>query len=269
MRALNWSNDNDDRRITIPNHEPPARLAPLGLPRRVGACLFDLDGVLTDTASVHRHAWKTMFDAFLAATDPAQRPFDDDDYRAYVDGKTRDLGVLSFLTSRGIELPDGGAEDGPDAATVHGLANRKNAAFQQLLHTDGVTVFEGSRRYLQVVRDAGVAIGVVSSSANAADVLDLAGLTPFVDCRVDGVTIRTEGMPGKPAPDSFLRAAEILGVTADEAAVFEDAIAGVQAGRAGQFAVVVGVDRVGDPDALREHGADLVVADLDELLAPC
>lgn len=210
-----------------------------------------------------------MFDEFLASLGPGHRPFDDADYRAFVDGKTRDLGVLSFLTSRGLELPAGSAEDGPEATTVHGLANRKNAAFQRLLHTDGVTVFDGSRRYLRAVRDAGVAIAVVSSSANAADVLELAGLTEFVDCRVDGVTIRTEGMPGKPAPDSFLRAAELLRVSAADAAVFEDALAGVQAGRAGRFAVVVGVDRVGDPESLRRAGADIVVADLDELLTRC
>lgn len=215
---------------------------------------------------MHHKAWKTMFDEFLLSVDTGQRPFDDADYRAYVDGKTRDRGVLSFLTSRGLTLPGGAADDGPDAVTVHGLANRKNVVFQRLLRSDGVTVFEGSRRYLRAVRDAGVAIGVVSSSANAAAVLDLAELTRFVDCRVDGVTIRTEGMPGKPAPDSFLRAAELLGVAAVDAAVFEDAIAGVQAARAGGFGIVVGVDRIGDPEALRENGADLVVADLAELL---
>ena len=238
----------------------------LGLPDTTRACLFDLDGVLTDTASVHEKAWKEMFDDFLSHRD-GQKAFSDEDYRQYVDGKTRDDGVRSFLAGRGIELPEGGADDGPDAETVHGLANRKNELFQRRLHTDGVTVFEGSLRYLQAVADAGLAIAVVSSSANTREVLDVADLAKFVRCRVDGLTIRAEHLAGKPAPDSYLRAAQLLGVDPDAAAVFEDAISGVQAGRAGGFGAVVGVDRTGDPEALRRNGADIVVADLAELMA--
>jgi beta-phosphoglucomutase family hydrolase len=241
----------------------------LGLPDRVRACLFDLDGVLTDTASVHKKAWKSMFDDFLRrrSGDGHARPFDDEDYRAYVDGKARDDGVRSFLASRDIELPDGDPEDGPDVESVHGLANRKNALFQQHLHADGVRVFEGSRRYLQAVKQVGLAVAVVSSSANTREVLDISGLAAFVDCRVDGVTIVSERLNGKPAPDSYLYAAQQLDVAPADAAVFEDALAGVQAGRAGHFGIVVGVDRTGNPEALRRNGADIVVTDLAELLA--
>jgi beta-phosphoglucomutase family hydrolase len=237
----------------------------LGLPTGVRACLFDLDGVLTDTASVHRTAWKAMFDDFLR--DRSSPEFDiDTDYREYVDGKTRDDGVRSFLASRDIELPDGSADDPPSAQTVNGLANRKNELFHERLGSDGVTVFDGSRRYLQAVRDAGLPVAVVSSSANTREVLDISGLAPYVDCRVDGVTIRAEHLAGKPAPDSYLRAAQLLDVSPEAAAVFEDAISGVQAGRAGKFGFVVGVDRAGHGAALRENGADVVVTDLAELL---
>lgn len=243
----------------------------LGLPENVTACLFDLDGVLTDTASVHTKAWTAMFDDYLRAraerTGAAFIPFDPGaDYRTYIDGKRRDDGVRSFLRSRDIELPDGAADDGPDAETVQGLGNRKNAMFQQTLHTVGVTVFDGSRRYLEAVSTAGLAVAVVSSSSNTREVLELTGLDRFVDARVDGLTLRAENIPGKPAPDSFLRGAELLGVPPDDAAVFEDAIAGVEAGRAGRFGIVIGVDRVGQADALRDHGADVVVTDLAELL---
>ncbi len=236
----------------------------LGLPTRIRACLFDLDGVLTDTASVHREAWKSMFDEYLRARS-AQRgepfvPFDADaDYDTYVDGKPREDGIRSFLGSRGIEL---------DGAAVTDLGRRKNDLFLQHLHTDGVTVFEGSRRYLQAVADAGLRRAVVSSSANTREVLHLTGLDTYIEQRVDGVTLRTENIPGKPAPDSFLRAAELLDVAPGEAAVFEDALSGVAAGRAGQFGLVVGVDRVGQSDALRDNGADIVVTDLGELLQP-
>jgi beta-phosphoglucomutase family hydrolase len=245
--------------------------ATVGLPEKVRACLFDLDGVLTDTASVHRTAWKKMFDAFLR--DRAQRegdqfvPFDiDDDYETYVDGKKREDGVRAFLDSRGITLPDGDPDDGPDADTVYGLGNRKNELFQQTVKSDGVTVFEGSRRYLEAVSAAGLAVAVVSSSANTREVLDVTGLAEFVEVRVDGVTMREENIAGKPAPDSFLRAAELLDTPADEAAVFEDAIAGVAAGHAGDFGLVVGVDRVDHAEELRRNGADVVVTDLAELL---
>ena len=245
--------------------------ATLGLPERVRACLFDLDGVLTDTASVHRKAWKEMFDAYLRAR--AERtgdrfvPFDiDADYQSYVDGKKREDGVRSFLDSRGISLPDGDPDDDASAETVHGLGNRKNDLFHQKLQNDGVEVFDGSRRYLEAVDAAGLAVAVVSSSANTRDVLDITGLAKYVQVRVDGVTMRDEGIAGKPAPDSFLRAAQLLDASPDEAAVFEDAIAGVAAGRAGDFGVVIGVDRVGHAEELRRNGADVVVSDLAELL---
>jgi beta-phosphoglucomutase family hydrolase len=243
----------------------------LGLPQKVRACLFDLDGVLTDTASVHTKAWKAMFDAYLS--ERAKRtgekfvPFDPAaDYRKYVDGKKREDGVRSFLSSRGIELPDGDPDDPEDAETIYGLGNRKNDMFQKILHDDGVEVFEGSRRYLEAVSAAGLGIAVVSSSANTRDILEITGLDRFVQKRVDGVTLRDEHIAGKPAPDSYLRGAEMLDVPADAAAVFEDALSGVQAGRAGNFGYVVGVDRVGQAEDLRRNGADVVVTDLADLL---
>lgn len=243
----------------------------LGLPEKVRACLFDLDGVLTDTASVHTKAWKAMFDAYLSrraeSTGEKFVPFDEAaDYRQYVDGKKREDGVRSFLSSRGIELPEGSPDDPDGADTVYGLGNRKNDMFQKVLHDDGVKVFEGSRRYLEAASAAGVGIAVVSSSANTRDVLEITGLDRFVQQRVDGITLRDEHIAGKPAPDSFLRAAQLLDVPADAAAVFEDALSGVQAGRAGNFGFVVGVDRVGQAEDLRRNGADVVVTDLAELL---
>ncbi|MCV7100989.1 beta-phosphoglucomutase family hydrolase [Mycobacterium palustre] len=243
----------------------------LGLPEKVRACLFDLDGVLTDTASVHTKAWKAMFDAYLRerATRTGEKfvPFDASaDYRLYVDGKKREDGVRSFLRSRGIELPEGEPDDPDDAETVNGLGNRKNEMFQKVLHDDGVEVFEGSRRYLEAASQAGLGIAVVSSSANTRDVLQITGLDRFVQQRVDGVTLREEHIAGKPAPDSYLRGAELLGVGPKAAAVFEDALSGVQAGRAGNFGYVVGVDRVGQADDLRRNGADVVVTDLADLL---
>jgi beta-phosphoglucomutase family hydrolase len=243
----------------------------LGLPEKVSACLFDLDGVLTDTASVHTKAWKAMFDAYLEQrakrTGDEFVPFDPAaDYRKYVDGKKREDGVRSFLDSRGIELPDGSPDDAGDAETINGLGNRKNDMFQKILRDDGVEVFEGSRRYLEAVSEAGLGVAVVSSSANTRDILEITGLDRYVQQRVDGVTLRDEHIEGKPAPDSYLRGAELLGVDADAAAVFEDAISGVQAGRAGNFGFVVGVDRVGQADDLRQNGADVVVKDLAELL---
>jgi beta-phosphoglucomutase family hydrolase len=245
----------------------------LGLPEKVRAALFDLDGVLTDTASVHKKAWKVMFDDYVR--DRAERtnkkfvPFDPGaDYLKYVDGKKREDGVRSFLASRGITLPEGGPDDDPGAETVNGLGNRKNELFQKVLREDGVKVFDGSRRYLEAVAAAGLPVAVVSSSANTRDVLEITGLDRLVQHRVDGVTMREEHIPGKPAPDSFLRAAQLLGVPPGEAAVFEDALAGVEAGRAGGFGSVVGVDRVGQSEALRRSGADVVVTDLAELLSP-
>lgn len=243
----------------------------LGLPADVRACLFDLDGVLTDTASVHAAAWKQMFDDFLRArsarTGEPFRPFDAvADYGPYVDGKPRLAGTESFLRSRGIELPTGGPGDPPDAETVWALATRKNDLVQEKILTQGVDVYPGSVRYLQAVRGAGLATAVVSSSANAAQVLEVADLARYIDHRVDGVVARERGLAGKPAPDTFLAAAADLGVPAAAAVVFEDALAGVAAGRAGHFGAVVGVDRLDQAAALREHGADIVVADLAELL---
>jgi beta-phosphoglucomutase family hydrolase len=243
----------------------------LGLPDSVRACLFDLDGVLTDTASVHKKAWKTMFDAYLQArakqTGERFVPFDaDSDYLTYIDGKKREDGVRSFLGARGITIPEGDPDDDPAADTVQGLGNQKNELFQQVLHQDGVKVFEGSRRYLEAVAERGLPVAVVSSSANTREVLELTGLDRFVQHRVDGVTMREEHIAGKPAPDSFLRAADLLGVKPEEGAVFEDALAGVEAGRRGNFGCVVGVDRVGQSAALRDNGADVVVTDLAELL---
>jgi beta-phosphoglucomutase family hydrolase len=243
----------------------------LGLPSDVRACLFDLDGVLTDTASIHRVAWKSMFDDYLRKWAERQgqpfTPFDAaSDYQTYVDGKKREDGVRSFLASRGITLPDGDPGDDASAETVGGLGNRKNTAFLTELHEHGVVVFEGSQQYLAAVADAGLATAVVSSSVNTAEVLEVTGLDRYVQRRVDGVTLLEEGIRGKPAPDSFLRAAELLGVTPDHAAVFEDALAGVQAGRAGHFGIVVGVDRVGQAKELQRNGADIVVTDLADLL---
>jgi beta-phosphoglucomutase family hydrolase len=243
----------------------------LGLPDTVRACLFDLDGVLTDTASVHKKAWKAMFDSYLS--DRAERtgeafvPFDiAADYQTYVDGKKREDGVRSFLAAREITLPEGEQDDDPSAETVRGLGNRKNEMFHETIRKDGVKVFEGSRRYLEAVTAAGLAVAVVSSSANTREVLEVTGFDKYVQQRVDGVTMREEHIAGKPAPDSFLRAAELLRVQPAEAAVFEDALAGVEAGRSGQFGFVVGVDRVGQAEALRRNGADIVVTDLAELL---
>jgi beta-phosphoglucomutase family hydrolase len=243
----------------------------LGLPEKVRACLFDLDGVLTDTASVHTKAWKAMFDAYLSqrakSTGEKFVPFDEAaDYRRYVDGKKREDGVRSFLSSRGIKLPEGSPDDPDGVDTVYGLGNRKNDMFQKVLHEDGVKVFDGSRRYLEAASAAGLGIAVVSSSANTRDVLEITGLDRFVQQRVDGITLRDEHIPGKPAPDSYLRGAQLLDVPADAAAVFEDALSGVQAGRAGKFGFVVGVDRVGQAEDLRHNGADVVVTDLAELL---
>jgi len=243
----------------------------LGLPNAIRACLFDLDGVLTQTAKIHAAAWKEMFDAFLreraAQTGESFEPFDPvADYDEYVDGKPRYDGVRSFLAARGIALPEGTPDDPPDAATVHGLGNRKNELVLAMIERQGVEVYEGSVRYVRAVRDAGLGRAVVTSSANADEVLEAAGIDDLFDVRIDGVVAAREHLEGKPAPDTFLAAARALEVAPDRAAVFEDALAGVAAGRAGRFGLVVGVDRVGQADELREHGADVVVGDLSELL---
>jgi beta-phosphoglucomutase family hydrolase len=241
---------------------------PLGLPDHVRGFLFDMDGVLTRTASVHAAAWKQMFDQFLEQYQGKEFvPFDDrTDYERYVDGRTRVDGTRAFLRSRGIDLPEGELDDPPGRPTVQGLANRKNQILLQRLQEDGVAVFDDAVRYVHAVADAGFRRAVVSASANTAQVLEAAGLADLFDARVDGIVAVERGMAGKPAPDMFLAAAQMLDVAPGAAAVFEDALAGVEAGRAGGFAVVVGVDRVGQAEELRKHGADLVVDDLTKLL---
>lgn len=238
----------------------------LGLPEFVTACLFDLDGVLTDTASLHRKAWAEAFDEFLVGR--GERAFTEQDYEDYVDGKPRADGVRDFLASRGIRVPEGEPGDGPDAETVAGLGNRKNRLVLERIHVDGVAVYPGSRRYLEAARAAGLRRVVVSSSANTAAVLHVTGLDHLVEGRVDGVTLDQRHLRGKPAPDSFLAGAVLAGAEAVDAAVFEDAISGVQAGHAGGFGYVVGVNRIDERhgQALREQGADVVVNDLEELL---
>jgi beta-phosphoglucomutase family hydrolase len=243
----------------------------LGLPDGIRGCLFDLDGVLTQTAKVHDAAWKQMFDEFLRARASQSgqpfTPFDPvRDYEEYVDGKPRADGTRSFLESRGIELPEGSPDDPADAQTVNGLGNRKNVILLEMIRTQGVEAYEGSVRYVRAAREAGLRRAVVSSSANCHDVLVAAGIDDLFEARIDGVTARKEHLRGKPAPDTFLAGAKALELEPSAAAVFEDALAGVEAGRAGRFGYVVGVDRVGQADALKAHGADVVVTDLADLL---
>ncbi|NED15426.1 beta-phosphoglucomutase family hydrolase [Streptomyces sp. SID9124] len=238
----------------------------LGLPEDIQACLFDLDGVVTRTAVVHAAAWKATFDAFLRERDGADfRPFTDSDYDEYVDGRPRADGVRSFLASRGIELPEGTPDDPPDTRSVNGVGNRKNELLLEKIRTDGVEPYEGTLRYIDAVRAAGLATAIVSSSANTRDVLHSIDAEELFDVRIDGVVARERKLPGKPHPDTFLAAARDLGVEPSRAAVFEDALAGMDAGRSGHFGFVVGVDRVGQTDALYAHGADRVVKDLAEL----
>jgi beta-phosphoglucomutase family hydrolase len=234
----------------------------LGLPDGVTACLFDLDGVLTQTAKVHAAAWKQMFDDYLreraARTGEEFVPFDPvADYDQYVDGKPRYEGVRSFLAARGIELPK---------ETIEELGDRKNEIVLAMIRERGVEAYEGSVRYVRAAREAGLRRAVVSSSTNCRDVLMAAGIDDLFEERIDGVVAERDRLKGKPAPDTVLAGARALGVTPAQAAVFEDALAGVEAGRAGDFGLVVGVDRVGQAEALRAHGADVVVQDLAELL---
>ena len=243
----------------------------LGLPDSVTACLFDLDGVLTQTAKVHAAAWKQMFDEYLRrrAEQTGEKfiPFDEvREYDEYVDGKPRYDGVRSFLESRHIDLPQGTPDDPPDAETIDGLGNRKNEIVLKMIHDDGVEPYEGSVRYVKAARDAGVRRAVVSSSTNCRDVLTAAGMLDLFEEIIDGHTTEREHLNGKPAPDTYLAGARAVGVGPDQAAVYEDALAGVESGRAGNFAFVVGVDRAGQADALKAHGADVVVKDLSELL---
>jgi beta-phosphoglucomutase family hydrolase len=243
----------------------------LDLPDRITTCLFDLDGVLTQTAKIHAQAWKQMFDEFLS--DWAERhgqpfePFDrPTDYDEYVDGKPRLDGVRSFLESRGIGMPMGSPDDPPEAETIHALGTRKNNLVLKLIHEQGVEPYEGSVRFVEAARDQGLRRAVVSSSTNCEDVLKAAGIDHLFEARVDGVVAEQKDLRGKPAPDTFLEGARMLGAGPDESAVFEDAQAGVEAGRAGDFGWVVGVDRTGQAEALKARGADVVVQDLAELL---
>ena len=243
----------------------------LGLPKDVRACLFDLDGVLTQTAKVHAAAWKQMFDDYLRQR--AERegkefvPFDAvADYDQYVDGKPRYEGVSSFLASRGIELPPGSPGDPPDRETVDGLGNRKNELVLKLIEEHGVEPYKGSVAYVKAAREAGLGRAVVSSSTNAHSVLEAAGIADLFDQVIDGNVAERDGLRGKPEPDTFLAGARAVDVEPSRAAVFEDALAGVEAGHAGHFGIVIGVDRVGQADALCSHGADVVVQDLAELL---
>ncbi|WP_420111978.1 HAD family hydrolase [Pseudactinotalea sp.] len=229
------------------------------------AALFDLDGVLTPTADVHMRAWDEMFNAYLAGL-PGQRPYTERDYYDYVDGKPRYDGVRTFLSSRDIDLPEGEPTDPPDAETVCGLGNRKNAEFARILETEGVQPYPASVLLLDWLAERGTGVAVVSSSRNAPAVLAAAGLADRFEIVVDGRVAAATGLPGKPAPDTFLHAAEQLGVPRERAVVFEDALSGVQAGRAGRFGLVVGVDRGAGADALKTNGADVVVHELDELI---
>jgi beta-phosphoglucomutase family hydrolase len=242
-----------------------------GLPDSIRACLFDLDGVLTETASLHAQAWKATFDDFLRQRSGQVGapfvPFDPvDDYDRYVDGKPRLDGIRSFLTARGITLPEGSDADPAGSQTVHGLGNAKNKTLLKLLDSQGIQPFPGSVRYLQAVQAAGLPAAVVSSSTNCRAVLAAAGLSSDFAAVIDGVVAAQQRLRGKPAPDTYLAAARALDVPPQSAAVFEDAQAGVQAGRDGRFGWVVGVDRVGQSAALRAAGASVVVKDLADLL---
>ncbi|MEU9265118.1 beta-phosphoglucomutase family hydrolase [Streptomyces sp. NPDC048251] len=239
----------------------------LGLPETIQACLFDLDGVVTRTAVVHAAAWKETFDAFLYARGGKDfRPFDEArDYDEYVDGRPRADGVRTFLASRGIELPEGEPGDPPDVQSVHGLGNRKNELLLEKIRTQGVRPYDGTLRYIAAARARGLRTAIVSSSANTRDVLRSIDAEHLFEVRIDGVVAAERKLPGKPRPDTFLAAARDLGVEPARAAVFEDALAGMDAGRAGDFGYVVGVDRVGQSDALYTHGADIVVKDLADL----
>ena len=243
----------------------------LGIPDQSRACLFDLDGVLTQTAAVHAAAWKEMFDNFLRQWSAQHGqpfvPFDPvHEYDKYVDGRSRADGTRTFLLSRGIDLPEGSDADPLGAPTIAGLSTLKNQIVLRKIADDGVAVYPGSVRYLQAIRQAGLARAVVSASANCRQVLAAAGLSDQFDVIVDGIVAKGDHLAGKPAPDTYLAAARALGVPPSDGVVYEDAQAGVQAGRAGHFGWVVGLDRVGQAGELREAGAEVVVKDLDELL---
>lgn len=238
---------------------------------RYDAVLFDLDGVITDTASLHAACWKQMFDEYLrqraARTGETFRPFDiDTDYRLHVDGKPRFDGVRDFLASRDIQLPEGSPDDPPDAETVGGLGNRKDDLLNAVIEARGVEPYEGSVRLIQRLRREGFKLSIVTSSQNCSAVLEASGLDGLFEAQVDGNTIHAQHLAGKPAPDTFLMAAKLLGVEPARAVVVEDALSGVKAGADGHFGLVVGVARKGNAEELRQHGAHLVVNDLGELV---
>jgi beta-phosphoglucomutase family hydrolase len=245
--------------LTVVTSENPASLAAFA------AVLFDLDGVLTPTAEVHMRAWDRLFSSYLEQRGD-QQPYTEQDYFAYVDGKPRYDGVRTFLASRSITLPEGTPDDPPEAETVCGLGNRKNVEFSRVLQSDGVQAYPGSVRLLDQLAARGTAVAVVSSSRNARSVLEAAGLIDRFTCVVDGNVAADRGLPGKPAPDTFVAAAADLGIAVADCVVMEDALSGVEAGKAGGFGLVVGVDRGAGADRLRQSGADLVVSDLGELV---
>jgi len=240
------------------------------IPKEIRACVFDLDGVITDTASVHAAAWTRMFDDFLGSRPKVSgedlRPFEPDDYRRYVDGKPRYDGVKSFLESRGISIPYGSPEDTPELETICGLGNRKNAEFQRHLDENGVKVFPDTIAFVSGLHKRGIRTAVISASRNCLPVLRAAGVEDLFETRVDGVVAAELGLPGKPDPAVFLEAAKRLGAAPDQTAIVEDALAGVEAGRRGKFALVIGVDRTGHGDDLLENGATVVSNDLAQLL---
>lgn len=236
------------------------------------AWLFDMDGVLTKTAEVHAAAWKQAFDGFLDAeatrSGTTFAPFDPvSDYERYVDGEPREDGVRNFLAARNIQLPRGIADDPPDARTVSGVGNRKNTLVLQMLDTQGVAVYDGAVKLVKALRAAGIPVAVVSASENTEAALNAAGITDLFDARIDGQVVKKRRLAGKPAPDSYLEGARVLGVDPGRAVVVEDALAGVEAGRAGHFGLVVGVDHHDHADELRAHGADVVVTDVAQLMS--
>lgn len=248
----------------LPASTPDERSERATRPRDIRGWLFDLDGVLTPTAIVHMHAWSRLFTPYLEAHGAA--PYTDADYFAYIDGKPRYDGVRSLLESRGIHVPEGTPADPPEADTVCGLGNRKNAAFNETLADEGVAPYPASVAFLDAVQAAGCLVAVVSSSKNAPSVLEAAGIADRFEVVVDGAVAAREGLPGKPAPDTYERAAELLGLPTTACAVVEDAESGVKSGAAGDFGLVVGVDRGVGRDVLERLGADVVVDELDELI---
>jgi beta-phosphoglucomutase family hydrolase len=241
-------------------------------PDRYDAVLFDLDGVLTATARVHASCWKRMFDGFLRRrAEESGEPFQPfeiaTDYTKYVDGKLRQEGIRTFLESRGITLPEGEPDLPPGYSTIHGLGNLKNELFNEVVRAEGVDVYDSSVELVRRLRNLGLETAVVTASKNCAMILKAAGITDLFDAQVDGIVAAALRLPGKPAPETFLKAAEFLRVKPERAVVVEDALSGVAAGRAGGFGLVIGVDRKDHVDKLRAHGADIVVKDLGELLA--